>query len=152
MSTATSTRAIKTAIRDAIVAIFPSFDYRQAQRWEPVEVTEVTSLRRFWLHAEGPGRRVKDAGEKIWGIVEHWKIPIVIRVGYGDLPADHEDLRGDLVTSDNVDLDKALRDLVGVTDGLISVDDEDEPEVVADGDRWLHVNFRYEVGYYQENT
>lgn len=151
MSTPTTTRAIKTAIRSAIVAITPTFDYRQGQRWEPAEVPEVSALRRFWLYMEEPAARAEDPGDKVWGIVEHWHFPLVIRVGYGDLPPDHEDLRGDLVTYDRVDLDKALRDLIPTTAGLIKIDDE-PVEVVRDGDDWPYVEFRYRVGYFQEST
>lgn len=151
MSTPTSTRAVKAAIRDAIVAIEPSFDYRQGQAWEPVEETDVGGLRRFWLYADAPAARVLEDGQRAWGIVEHWAFPLVIRTAYGDLPIDRNDVRGDLVTGDAVDLDRALRDLVGGTDGLIRIASQG-PEVVREGDRWAYVHYRYTVGYYQEGT
>ncbi len=151
MSQATNTRAIKEAIRAAIVAIVPSFDFRQGSTWEPVEATDVEGLRRFWLYADEPAQRVDAPGDRLYGIVEHWAFPLVVRVGYGDLPVDHSDVRGDLVTGDAVDLDRALRDLVGTVDGLIRVASQG-PEVIRDGDRWAFVHYRFTVGYYQEGT
>lgn len=151
MSVATTAKAIKAAIRTAIVGIDPTYEARQGTRWEPVEEDNVVGLRKFWLYADAPAVRETEPGVRVYGSVEAWAFPLVIRVGYGDLPVDHQDLRGDLVTGDAVDLDRALRDLIGDVDGLIRIESQ-QPEVVRDGDRWAYVHYRYTVGYFQEGT
>lgn len=141
--------SIIAAIKAAILAISPGETYRQAVPWTYSETAGVEELRRFHLDAD-PGSRVRDADVKVWGIGEHYAFELRIVVGYGDVPADVNNLRTQLITRDAVDLDRAMHSLMGPTEGLILIDQLDPHADLERDDRVVRrVTYRYRVGYMQ---